>query len=178
MTGPYDLILADPPWLFASNSAARPGRNARRHYPCMPVADICALPVSRMAAPSALLLMWITAPLAHRGFEVLQAWGFRYVSQAVWVKDRVGLGHWARSRHELLYIAKRGDFPCPTPALFPDSVIVGQQREHSRKPDAVHRIVDARLGHLRRVELFARARRRGWDVALSNEAEKYEGQQA
>ena len=171
----FDVILADPPWLFASNSAAAPGRNARRHYPCMPVEQIAALPVAQLAAPSALLLMWITVPLAHRGFEVLQAWGFRYVSQAVWIKDRIGLGHWSRNRHELLYIAKRGRFPCPKPALFPDSVIMGQQREHSRKTDAVHRIIDERLPHMRRCELFARARRPGWEVALSNEAEKFAG---
>ena len=170
--GGFDLILADPPWHFASNSAARPGRNARRHYPTMTVQQIAALPVAEIAAKPALLLMWITAPFLYHGTQVLDAWGFRYVSHAIWVKDRIGTGYWARNRHELLIIAKRGAFPCPKPALFPDSVIEGQQREHSRKPDAVHAIIDARLGHLRRLEMFARQPRPGWTV-WGNETGKF-----
>ena len=167
--GPFDVIYADPPWRFASNSEAKPGRNARRHYPTMTVAEIAALPVREIAARDALLLMWITVPHAHRAAEVCAAWGFRPVSQVVWVKSRIGTGYWARNRHEVLHIATRGRFPCPRPALFPDSVIVAPTREHSRKPDEVRAVLDARLGHLRRVELFARTSAPGW-TAWGNEA--------
>ena len=170
--GPQDVILADPPWKFASNSEALPGRNPRRHYPCMSVGEIAEMPVAVLAAPSALLLMWVTVPFAAAAHDVMRAWGFRYVSQVVWIKERIGTGYWARNRHELLYIGKRGDFPCPVPVLFPDSVVVGQQREHSRKPDLVHQVIDARLGHMRRCELFARTRRAGWTV-WGNQAEKF-----
>ena len=76
--GPFDVILADPPWAFASNSVAKPGRNVRRHYPTMTLPEICALPVSALAARNALLLMWITAPLAHRAQEVICAWAVSY----------------------------------------------------------------------------------------------------
>ena len=171
--GPFDMILADPPWAFASNSDAAPGRNPRRHYPTMTLDQIARMPVSDIAARDALLLMWVTVPLADRAHDVMRAWGFAYVSQTVWIKDRIGLGYWARNRHELLYIGKRGRFPCPRPALFPDSVITGQQREHSRKPDQVHQIIDERLGNVRRCELFARAPRHGWTV-WGNETNKFQ----
>lgn len=160
--GPFSVILADPPWLFASNSDAHPGKNARGHYACMPLPEIASMPVPLLAARDALLLLWVTVPFAMQAQDVIAGWGFRYVSQVVWIKDRIGTGYWARNRHEILIIAKSGEFPCPRPALFPDSVIVGQQREHSRKPDQVHQTVDQRLGHLRRIELFARQRRAGW----------------
>lgn len=172
--GRFDVILADPPWAFASNSVQRPGRNVRTHYPTLSVAEICAMPVPQLAQRDALLLLWITVPHAHRTAEVCGAWGFAPVSQVVWVKSRIGLGHWARNRHELLVIAKRGDFPCPRPALFPDSVITAPTREHSRKPDLVHERVDARLFQARRIELFARQRRLGW-VAWGNEVDRFEG---
>lgn len=171
--GPFDVILADPPWRFASNSVTRPGRNALRHYATMTVPQIAALPVTEIAARPALLLMWITVPFLHRGDEVMRAWGFRYVSSTVWIKDRIGTGYWARNRHEILMIGKRGPFPCPRPALFSDSVIEGQQREHSRKPDAVHAVIDERLREYRRIELFARQRRPGWTV-WGNETTKFE----
>lgn len=170
--GPFDVIYADPAWKFASNSEAKPGRNPRRHYPTMTVDQIASMPVVNIAAPDALLLMWITVPHAHRGPDVMRAWGFEYKSQVVWIKDRIGTGYWARNRHELLLIGTRGRFPCPVPALFPDSVIIGQQREHSRKPNYVHQVIDDRLGRLRRVELFARAGRAGW-VVWGNETAKF-----
>lgn len=171
----FDVILADPPWKFASNSAARPGRNAQRHYPCLTVGEIAALPVRRLAAKDSLLLLWVTVPFMDRAVAVMEHWGFGYASQVVWVKEKCGLGYWARNRHEILMIGRRGRFPCPRPALFPDSVVVGQQREHSRKPDAVHRIIDARLGGMRRLELFAREERTGW-TCWGDEATRFGGE--
>ncbi|MBC7156689.1 MAG: DNA methyltransferase [Rhodobacteraceae bacterium] len=171
--GPFDVIVADPPWRFASNSAARPGRNAMRHYPTMTVPEVMEMPVRDIAAPAALLLLWITVPHAHRADEVIRAWGFTPKSQVVWIKNRIGTGYWARNRHELLHLATRGRFPCPRPALFADSVITGQQREHSRKPDAVFDAIDTRLGGLRRLELFSRQARPGW-TAWGNEIDKFQ----
>lgn len=171
--GPFDVIYADPPWRFASNSADKPGRNARRHYDCMTVEEIASMPVADIAAPSALLLMWITAPFSHRADEVVRAWGFRSKSQIVWPKQRIGTGYWARNQHELVVIATRGRFPCPRPALFPTSIIPGAQREHSRKPEWVADQIDARLPDASKVELFGRRQRAGWTV-WGNDAEKYE----
>lgn len=47
--GPFDIVVADPPWRFASNSKAKPGRNAMRHYACMTQEEINALPVREIA---------------------------------------------------------------------------------------------------------------------------------
>lgn len=168
----YDIIVADPPWKFASNSKAKPGRNAMRHYDCMSDAEICALPVKEWSAERALLLMWTTAPMLERSLAVPRAWGFRYKSQLIWVKDRIGTGFWARNRHEIVLICTRGAFPCPRPAPFPDSVIVGQQRQHSRKPDALQDRIDEAWPEARRLEMFARQPRLGWS-AFGNETDKF-----
>lgn len=168
----YGVIIADPPWAFTSNSDDNPGRNAKRHYPCMKLADICALPVKEVAAKDALLLLWVTAPFAELAFEVVHAWGFKYVSQVVWTKQRIGTGFWARNRHEPVYICKRGKIPCPKPSLFPDSIIAGLQREHSRKPDDLHVIVETRLPELSKLEMFARQSRTGW-TSFGNETDKF-----
>lgn len=170
---PYDIILADPPWRFASNSDARPGRNARRHYPCMKPEEIAELPVGDLAGDAALLLLWVTVPHLPTGLQVMDAWGFGYVSGLVWCKSRIATGFWVRNRHELLLLGKRGRFPCPRPAPFGDSVIEAPQREHSRKPTHVHEMVEKAWPMARRVELFARARRPGWDV-WGDEVDKFE----
>ena len=172
MTDPFDIILADPPWRFASNSEAKPGRNAFRHYPCMRDEEIAALPVRDWSAKDALLFMWTTGPMRERSMSVPRAWGFRFVSELIWVKDRIGTGYWSRGQHEVLLICRRGRFPCPRPTLFPSSVIHAPRREHSRKPAVVHETIEARLPDTRKLELFARETRPGW-VAWGNEADKF-----
>ena len=114
--GPWDIIVADPPWLLMSNSDSRPGRNARRHYPCMRDGEIAALPVPDVAARDALLFLWVTAPMLERAMQIPPQWGFRYATHLIWTKDKRGTGHWARNRHEPVLIYRRGAFPCPSPA--------------------------------------------------------------
>lgn len=167
-----DLIVIDPPWMFSSNSKEKPGRNAMRHYPCMTDAEIEALPVAEWANKDALLFMWVTAPMLRRAIMIPEAWGFRYVSELVWTKDRIGTGFWVRNRHEPVLIYKRGKFPCPKPAPFGDSVMSGQQREHSRKPDSLQDRIDAVWPDASKLEVFARQRRPGWD-AWGNETGRF-----
>jgi hypothetical protein len=68
----------------------------------------------------------------------MSAWGFDYRTNLVWVKDRIGLGIWARNRHELLLCGVRGSFSPPEPDERPDSVIEAPRRKHSQKPDCVY----------------------------------------
>lgn len=168
----HDIIVMDPPWKFSSNSAAKPGRNAMRHYPCMTDAEIAALPVADLAAKDALLFMWITVPMLDRAMAIPRTWGFRYASGISWHKSRIGTGFWARNRHEHCLIYRRGKFPCPRPAPFPDSIISGQQRQHSRKPDALQDQIDAAWPDATKLEMFARQQRPGW-VAWGNEINKF-----
>ena len=175
-TGPrqaatFSIIVADPPWRFASNSDKKPGRNARRHYDCMTGTEIQALDIP--AAKDAILFMWATIPHLHTAIATFPAWGFKYKSGLVWVKDRIATGYWARNRHELVLIGTRGKFPCPKPAPFPDSVLEGQQRQHSRKPDVLQDQIDAVWPDHSKLEMFARQERQGW-CAWGNETGKFE----
>ena len=172
--GGFPIIYADPAWNFSGNSAAKPGKNARQHYDCMSIKDICAIPVRSLAADNALLLMWVTAPFAELAFRVVKAWGFAYKSQLTWPKNTVAHGYWARGAHEILYICRRGKFPCEMPALFPTSIIPGKARQHSRKPEWVAEVVEKRFPDMPKLELFARTARPGW-TALGNQTDKFAG---
>lgn len=160
----YDIILADPPWKFSSNTSARPGKNAMRHYRCMSDDELKSIPMQEISAKPSLLFLWTTVPMMARSLDVAEAWGFKYVSEIVWVKTKIGTGFWARNRHEKLLILKRGQFPCPRPAPFPDSVIEAPTREHSRKPEIIQDRIDAVWPRQQKLEMFARRSRPGWDV--------------
>jgi N6-adenosine-specific RNA methylase IME4 len=133
----YGVILADPPWTFATYSSKGKGRSAEAHYDCMSLDEIKALPVTEWAADDAALYLWATAPHLANSLTVMSAWGFTYKSNFVWTKERIGTGYWARNRHEHLLIGARGSKVCPRfNGIAPvDSVIEGQQRQHSQKPD-------------------------------------------
>jgi len=129
--GPFPVIYADPPWRY--EFAEDRGRQIENHYPTMPLDEIKALKVP--AADDAVLFLWVTSPKLPEGLEVLAAWGFQYVTCMVWVKDRIGMGYYARQQHELLLIGKRGNLPVPDPEDRPSSVITAPRGQHSAKPD-------------------------------------------
>lgn len=136
-----------------------------RHYPCMTDSEIAAMPVRRLATPASILFLWTTSPMLARSMAILPAWGFRYKSQLVWIKDRIGTGMLVRNRHEIVLIATRYRFRRPLPrALFGDSVIEAPVRGHSRKPEALQDMIDPLFPEAAKLELFARRSRPGWTV--------------
>jgi N6-adenosine-specific RNA methylase IME4/ParB-like chromosome segregation protein Spo0J len=166
----YPIILADPAWPYeAYNAASGMQRAAESHYPCMSIEEICSLPVADIATPDAALFLWTTSPHLQAAFSVLEAWGFEYRTNIVWVKDNIGLGYWVRNQHELLLIAARGKMRSPSEAVRPPSVIMSPRREHSRKPDGAYALIEAMYPELPKIELFARGRREHWS-AWGNQA--------
>lgn len=181
----YDFIMADPPWLFEVRSEKGEEKSPQAHYATMTISDIAALPVADLARETCLLWLWATGPMLPAQIAVMQAWGFAFVTSGVWVKNTVrdklffGTGYYLRNAHEPFLIGARGKPPMPEPRNI-RSVIMGQVREHSRKPEnayaAAERLTtgfDAhKAGTLRRVELFSRTNRKGWDV-WGDEAGKF-----
>jgi N6-adenosine-specific RNA methylase IME4/ParB-like chromosome segregation protein Spo0J len=169
----YAVLYADPPWHFeVYNEESGVERAAGNHYSTMSLDEISALPIPSLATPYAVLFMWTTAPHLQESFQVFAAWGFEYKTNAVWVKDKIGLGYFIRGQHEHLLIATRGDMPCPLPANRPPSVINAPRREHSRKPDEAYELIERMYPELPKLELFARQQRPGW-AAWGNETSKF-----
>ena len=96
--------------------------------------------------------------------KVIAAWGFRYVSQMVWVKDKIGLGVFFRTKHETLIFAMKGRVPAPPPKDRPPSVLFAPRRKHSQKPDEVYEMIEKMYPELPKIELFARNAALGWDA--------------
>ena len=174
----YSVILADPPWAFDNWSPQGGSRNAARHYDTMSLAEIRALPVGSLAARDCALFLWCVDPLLDRGFDLLRAWGFRYVSVAfTWAKrtklDRgwhMGSGYTTRSNPETCLLGVTGQMRRRSAAVR--QLIVEPVREHSRKPDRVHDDIVRLYGDVPRCELFARQRRYGWD-SWGNELDRF-----
>ena len=165
--GKFGLIYADPPWRY--DFAEDEDRAIENHYPTMSVGELEALPVADLAAADCLLWLWTTSPKLREALRLIEAWGFEYKTSLVWVKDKIGMGYYARQQHELLLVAKRGNPPAPAPADRPPSVIWAPRTTHSAKPAEVYAMLERLYPEVAKVELFARTRRPGWAV-WGNEA--------
>lgn len=163
LEGPYELIVADPPWRY--EHIKRDSDHIENHYPTMDLAEICALPVaSQRAAENCVLYLWTTSPKLEESFQVLAAWGFRYRTCMVWVKDKIGMGYWARQQHELILIATKGSPPLPEPEVRPSSVVNGDRTQHSAKPPGFYDLINKMFPGRSKMEMFARSPREGWAV--------------
>ncbi len=157
--GEYDLIYCDPPWRYDAQEA--PNRSIENQYPTMPVDDICAL--KPPAAKNCALFLWATAPKLKEALAVIEAWGFTYKTHAIWDKQKIGLGYWFRGQHELLLVATRGKASPPEAAKRISSLFSYKRGKHSAKPKQVYAMIEAMLPKAKRIELFARDKRKGWD---------------
>lgn len=171
----YSMIMADPPWHFATYSDKGEGKSPQAQYDTMSMAEIRKLPVGLLATPDAVLWLWCTWPLLPEAIGVVGAWGFRYVTGGVWHKKTAGgktafgTGYRLRSACEPFLIGTVGN-----PATTKDcrNLVEGLAREHSRKPDEAFALAEKWMPAARRIEVFSRESRPGWD-GWGNEAFKF-----
>lgn len=157
----YRVIYADPPWSYNDKQDTEKLGGAVKHYPTMPLEEICAVPVP--AEKEAVLFLWTTSPMLEDSFKVINAWGFKYKSSFIWDKVLHAMGHYNSVRHEFLLIATRGSCTPDVPKLL-DSVVSIERTEHSRKPKEFRDIIDTLYPIGDRLEMFAREAPDGWDV--------------
>lgn len=171
IVGGFSTVLADPPWRFTN----RTGKVAPEHrrldrYSTMALDAIQALDVRSALAPNAHLYLWVPNALLPDGLAVMEAWGFRYVSNIVWAKRRKdggpdgrGVGFYFRNVTELILFGVRGSLRTLAPARSQVNMIETRKREHSRKPDEQYELIEA-CSPGAYLELFARHARPGWTV--------------
>jgi N6-adenosine-specific RNA methylase IME4 len=169
---PFRTVLADPPWRFQHRTgkvSPEHGRLAR--YDTMELGEIEALPVAQVCAERAHLYLWVPNALLAEGMSVMSAWGFAYKTNLVWFKTRMdggpdgrGVGFYFRNVTELVLFGVRGrDNRTLAPGRRQVNLIAAQKRDHSRKPEELHGIVE-RCSPGPYLELFARLERPGWQA--------------
>lgn len=161
----YQVIYADPPWKYDKDEAYF-GQDVERHYPVMDKEQLCNLTIGELADKNCVLYMWTTAPKLNWVFDIIKAWGFDYKTCLIWDKVKHNMGFYASIRHEILIIAGKGS-SAPDDAKAAnqtDSVYVEERTEHSKKPEYYYEMIEKHHPEKKkRIELFARQKRNGWD---------------
>ncbi len=187
----YGAILADPPWAYEMRSTKGYDKSPEAHYKTMPLDEIKALPVLDLAGPDCLLFLWSTWPHLDQALEVMNAWGFTYITGGSWIKRTknwklaFGTGYVQRNACDPYLVGKLNrpqvksksernviDAPISIDEI-PDK-IEALIREHSRKPIQMHEMIERLLPRAYKVELFAREPWGDNDV-WGNETGKFDG---
>lgn len=189
----YDLIMIDPPWLTKMRSPKGEAKSFSRHYGGMTFDAIAALPVGDLMARDCVVFLWCTWPHVLYGGdperhyrdadasrsrvgECIKAWGLRYVTGGGWLKrtkngkTAFGTGYRMRSSMEPFLLAIRGS---PVNSRSERNIIEGLARQHSRKPEEAFAWCERYMPQARRLELFSRQTRAGWDT-WGHEAGKFD----
>ncbi len=179
----FDVILADPPWDYYGSPAKMAA--AGKHYPLM--TDQALLDFSLIKdslTKPGVVFMWATSPRLDFALKLIEHWGLTYRGVAfVWVKTRkdgavIGAQgvrpSITKPTTEFVLAASnvaRGR-PLPLASEKVAQVVLAPRRQHSRKPEEVADRIEEMYPHARKLEVFARTRRPGWQ-AWGNETTRF-----
>ncbi len=169
----YKIIYADPPWKYSSRKyqdGKREFQALEKKYGTMKIKDIMNLPVKQLSDKDCACFLWVTDSHLDKGVQVLNAWGFRYVTIAfVWLKKSnkgniyVNFAPWTLKSTEICILGIKGSMGKYKVSNNVRQLVEATRTIHSKKPGEVRkRIVDL-FGDVPRIELFAREKVEGWD---------------
>jgi len=174
LEGTYRIIYIDPPWKYHGLNQADEYGHAERHYDCLDDNQLCEFRpdgkrlVKELADDNSVLFMWVTAPMLERSFPIIKAWGFDTRRFFVWDKVKHNVGYYNSVRAELLLVCTRGSWTPDTGKLIDSVQSIERSNKHSQKPVEFYDIIEAMYDHGRKLKIFARSGRKGWD-SVGNE---------
>lgn len=173
----YDVIVSDPPWSYYGQQ--NKWGAAAKFYETMDFDSIIkAGDVPDKLHDRGILFLWATSPLLDVAMDAIKAWGLHFRGVGfVWVKTKPSdpttpikaqgvRPSIVKPTTELVLCASRVAKGRPMP-LFDESicqVILAPKREHSRKPDELYDRIESMYPNARKLEMYARQSRYGWDV--------------
>jgi N6-adenosine-specific RNA methylase IME4 len=160
----YQVIYADPPWnqALTGKYKGRYNRAITLPYVTMDIDQIKALPVSEISSNGCHLWLWTTNQFLREGFDVMKAWGFKYLAPITWVKPS-GLGNYFVHRTQTLLFGYKQKCIFPLGRYKPTVLTAGCPKHHSIKPLEARLLIES-ISPKPRIELFARQKIEGWDV--------------
>lgn len=167
----YELIVADPPWKQAkggkksvrANSSGKP-----LDYPVCSLEEIKEhlKTADALTSDSAVLFLWTIDKYLFEAEEMAKELGYKLHARMIWNKvTGIPAAFTVRYGHEyLLYMYKGKLVPVATEERGKiHTVFTEQVKRHSQKPEISFEIINRLYPDLRKLELYARLEREGYD---------------
>lgn len=168
----YDLILADPPWEQSKGGKkdVRPNSSGESlDYQVCSLDEITdhLLQATKLCDnENSILFMWTIDKYLFEAQSIGEQLGYKLHARLIWNKvTGIPAAFTVRFGHEyLLYMYKGNLIPVDKNergkihTVFTEPVV-----KHSMKPDISYKIIERLYPNLRKLELYARRERYGWD---------------
>lgn len=173
----YEIIYTDPPWPQKKGNTrkCRPRQGRELDYNTMPVAECFLIqePFLESAAEKHNVFMWAIDKFLHEVEMEMEKRGYKLHARIIWDKGNgIAPAYTVRFSHEyLLWFYRPGKILLPSRESRGKFTTVIREAAtiHSRKPEAAYKMLEEMFPGTKKIELFARNRRTGWD-AWGNEA--------
>ena len=158
----FATIVLDPPWDWGDEGDVNQLGRAKPDYATMGLRELLELPIPDLSDDDCHIYMWITNRSLPKGFQLLERWGFRYVTALTWPKPSFGMGNYFRGQTEHVLFGVKGSQMLrrknaatllPTWSRGPNG--------HSSKPIEFYDFVES-CSPGPYLEMFSRVSRDGW----------------
>lgn len=176
----YQLILADPPWRQSKGGKkqSRPNSSGTElDYDVISIEEIknILLEADKHCTDDRVLFLWTIDKYLHESELIMKDIGYRLHARMIWNKvTGIPAAFTIRYGHEyLLWFYKEKLIPVAKEERGKiHSVFTEQCREHSRKPEISYDIINRLYPNLKKLEMFSRCKRTGWD-SWGNQVEHF-----
>jgi N6-adenosine-specific RNA methylase IME4 len=166
LDGRFSVLVLDPPWDPGDEGDGDTYGRANGDYAVMPIdairdLKVCGRPVADLADKDAHIYLWITNRSLPKGFALLEAWGFRYVTCLTWGKPSYGMGNYYRGQTEHVLFGVRGSMLLKRKDVGTLLQAPRGPGGHSSKPDEFYALVES-CSPGPWLSIFDRRSRKGW----------------
>lgn len=167
----YDLILADPPW-----KQSKGGKKSVREKSSGRPLDyqVCTLEeieehlrsAAKLTGENAILFLWTIDKYLFSAQEIAERLGFKLHARLIWNKvTGIPAAFTVRYGHEYLLYMYKGKL---RPVALEErgkihTVFTERVKRHSQKPEVSFEIIERLYPQEKKIELYARRERDGWD---------------
>lgn len=167
----YDIIYTDPPWAQQKGNIRKVRQNQGRDldYKTLTLEEIKKIHyrASMLCNIRHNIFMWTIDKYLHDAEKMMNELSYTLHARFIWDKENgVAPAFTVRFSHEyLLWFYRKGDMLMPDISMRGKytTVIREPSTVHSKKPDAAYRMIEAMFPDSKKLELFARNYRDGWD---------------
>ena len=174
----YQIILADPPWKQSKGGKKnkRPKSSGKPlEYKVMTLDEIQFVlnKAGFLSNENRILFLWTIEKYLFAAENIAEKLGYKLHARMIWNKiTGIPAAFTIRFGHEYLLYMYHGKL---LPVALEErgkihSVFTEQVKRHSQKPEIAYQIIERLYPNANRLELFARQKRKGWDV-WGNEVE-------
>ena len=169
--GQYDLIYADPPWKQSKGGKKSIRENSSGKPLDYPVCSLDEIKEHLSLATAAsgdnsILFLWTIDKYLFEAQEIAESLGYKLHARMIWDKvTGIPAAFTVRYGHEYLLYMYKGKL---TPVAKEErgkihTVFREKVTKHSKKPEIAYEIIERLYPNLRKLEMYARNTRPGWD---------------